>query len=342
MEIENIKSEVSKSNPFFFEALLLQNVNRILDKKLKQSVDVKMQDIIQKLKKVKYYQMVIKEDTISYNDSDQKEIMCNLCQHKYKSYLELTLHWLYTHREINFKITFHNMINECFILHVECKKKVFSANEKDIGEIENFYIQIKKKEKLFDKIKRRFKKIFSEANVYPGKKKNKVRSRKILGDTDSDNIDEEKKPMEGYTSNNIREMLKGRVFFHTKHMFRKISEDSLLKESEDEIDDRDIRKAEEEAIDAFEDVDDLDKKFFKMWNNYIREEKLKYEKEKLVAFTLKGYGKFLNSFIKLNKEKIKANQLRNSLVMHLTTLHIYGMITKDDIVNVLLEYEKNI
>ena len=116
MEIENIKSVENARNALFFEPLMLKNLKNIFDKKFKQSKDLKMLDIIQKLKRVKHYRMILKEDTVKYNEPDQKEIKCNVCQKKYKGHLDLVLHWLYAHREINFKITFHRMINEYFIL----------------------------------------------------------------------------------------------------------------------------------------------------------------------------------------------------------------------------------
>jgi hypothetical protein len=52
---------------------------------------------------------------------------------------------------------------------------------------------------------------------------------------------------------------------------KQIGEDSLGEESELELDDKAIRESEEKAINDFEDVDETDKEFFKLWNAFIRD-----------------------------------------------------------------------
>lgn len=52
---------------------------------------------------------------------------------------------------------------------------------------------------------------------------------------------------------------------------KQIGEDSLDEESELELDDKAIKESEEKAINDFEDVDETDKEFFKLWNGYIRD-----------------------------------------------------------------------
>jgi hypothetical protein len=52
-------------------------------------------------------------------------------------------------------------------------------------------------------------------------------------------------------------------------------------ESELDIDDIAVKEIEERTIDDFEDVDEKDKRIFKMWNYFIREHKRSQNKENM-------------------------------------------------------------
>ena len=323
-------------SPLFYESVLRKNVLSLLKTHMKKRKDDKAFWFIAKLKKIsalnlKFYMENRKDE---YN-IEQTDFSCFICQKALNDPLNLIVHWLFGHRQYFFKFFMVETIDKTFVLEGLIQKKIHQIKKKDSTR-EGFEHFQGNKYELYEKIKKRFQKIFSKETIAWGSKK-KLIHRPVFIDEDSDT--EEEKPSFG--QDDIKQQLKGRIFYHTKQMFRKVSEDSLFKESEEEISDTDIIQAEEEAIDAYDDIEDEDKKFFKLWNKYIHEQNdIRNDRKNMIAFTSSEYVQFVVNFIKKNKVIIQKDNLRNSLVMHLTTLHIYGLLTKDEIVRTLLEYEK--
>jgi len=335
-EEENFKRSIPLSD-VYRESALRKNIESILRTVSKKRRDDKVQTFLGKLRlvtelKFKAYVEDLKHEfNIEQKDLDFE---CFLCHDKHKDFTNLLIHWIYHHRQFLFKLYLTETIDKTYIVEGHVQKKFNHIKKKNTQEKHSEYF-LQNAEGLYDKIKRRLQKTFAK-EVIAWNCRKKLNHKPIFADDDSD--EEEEKP--SYTQEDIKQQLKGRTFYHTKQMFRKVSEDSLFKESEEEISDSDIIQAEEEAIDAYDDIEDEDKKFFKLWNRYVHEQDdIRNDKKNMIAFTSNDYIQFVVNFVRKNQAIIQKENLRNSLVMHLTTLHIYGLLTKDEIIRALLEYE---
>jgi len=319
----------------YHESALRKNIESILKTLAKKRRDDKILNFLTKLKLVSAIKLkVYPEDLKQEFTYDQTDFECPLCYDKHKDFTNLLIHWIYHHRQFLFKLYLTETIHKTYMVEGLIQRKLNQIKKKNSQEKHSEYF-LPNAEGLYDKVKRRLQKTFAK-EVIAWNCRKKLNHRPIFADEDSD--EEEEKPT--YTQEDIKQQLKGRTFYHTKQMFRKVSEDSLFKESEEEISDSDIIQAEEEAIDAYDDIEDEDKKFFKLWNRYVHEQDdIRNDKKSMVAFTTSDYIQFVVTFIRKNQATIQKENLRNSLVMHLTTLHIYGLLTKDEIVRALLEYE---
>ena len=331
------EDESFKTSDLYHESALRKNIESILRTVSKKKRDDKIQVFLGKLKLVTemrfkaYVEDLKHEFNIDQKDSDFE---CFLCHVKHKDFTNLLIHWIYHHRQFLFKLYLTETIDKTYIVEGHVQKKFHQIKKKNAQEKHSEYF-FQNTDGLYDKIKRRLQKTFAK-EVIAWNCRRKMNHKPIFADEDSD--EEEEKP--SYTQEDIKQQLKGRTFYHTKQMFRKVSEDALFKESEEEISDSDIIQAEEEAIDAYDDIEDEDKKFFKLWNRYVHEQDdIRNDKKNMVAFTTSDYIQFVVQFVKKYGKDIKTGNLRNSLVMHLTTLHIYGLLTKDEIIRALLEYE---
>lgn len=171
-----------------------------------------------------------------------------------------------------------------------------------------------------------------------------MKNHSIMYLSDSEEEEEKKKklPFE-LSKEEIKKKLEGRTFYHSNSIMEPIKNDSIFEESELDIDDKPIRDAEEKAINEFEDIDETDKEFFKLWNNYMRD--LKKPKKKtdelknirFVTTTKNDFKPILSDFV--IKYKATLTRLRYNFVMHLLTFQIYGLINGNDILQLLLELD---
>lgn len=171
-----------------------------------------------------------------------------------------------------------------------------------------------------------------------------MKNHSIMYLSDSEEEEEKKKKLPFVLSKEeIKKKLEGRTFYHSNNIMEPIKNDSIFEESELDIDDKPIRDAEEKAINEFEDIDETDKEFFKLWNNYMRD--LKKPKKKtdelknirFVTTTKKDFKPILSDFV--IKYKATLTRLRYNFVMHLLTFQIYGLINGNDILQLLLELD---
>ena len=100
-----------------------------------------------------------------------------------------------------------------------------------------------------------------------------------------------------------------------------------------ELDEDDLREQQESQIDQYTDVSVEDKKFFKIWNNFIKD-------KDICQIFMKSY---LEEFIDKNFEIIIKNKLKENLIIHLICLFDYGQINKSSFIELfdkVLEKEK--
>ena len=126
----------------------------------------------------------------------------------------------------------------------------------------------------------------------------------------------------------LKHLINKGKFFHS-HDLSKIEIDSYFEESEIDIDESPIRELEEQAINDYEDVEKTDKKFFCLWNKFVREAEKKRKKENNIKFkngsdlleTLcyKNYHEFVEKFV-IEKKEILKEELRYNFILHLRTL----------------------
>ena len=102
-----------------------------------------------------------------------------------------------------------------------------------------------------------------------------------------------------------------------------------------ELDEDDLREQQEGQIDQYTDVSFEDKKFFKIWNNFIKD-------KDICQIYMKGY---LEEFLDKNCELIIKSNLKENLIIHLICLFDYGQIDKvifTELFDKVLEKEKEI
>ena len=100
-----------------------------------------------------------------------------------------------------------------------------------------------------------------------------------------------------------------------------------------ELDEDDLREQQEGQIDQYTDVSFEDKKFFKIWNNFIKD-------KDICQIYMKGY---LEEFLDKNCELIIKSNLKENLIIHLICLFDYGQINKSSFIELfdkVLEKEK--
>ena len=100
-----------------------------------------------------------------------------------------------------------------------------------------------------------------------------------------------------------------------------------------ELDEDDLREQQEGQIDQYTDVSFEDKKFFKIWNNFIKD-------KDICQIYMKGY---LEEFLDKNCELIIKCNLKENLIIHLICLFDYGQINKCSFIELfdkVLEKEK--
>ena len=102
-----------------------------------------------------------------------------------------------------------------------------------------------------------------------------------------------------------------------------------------ELDENDLQEQQEGQIDQYTDVSLEDKKFFKIWNNFIKD-------KDICQIYMKSY---LEEFLDKNCEMIIKEHLKENLIIHLICLFDYGQIDKvifTELFDKVLEKEKEI
>ena len=133
--------------------------------------------------------------------------------------------------------------------------------------------------------------------------------------------------------------LRGKTFYHTHKMYQPVNDDSLSDISSQDADDEHVVEAENEAIDSFEYLDDGNKMFFKLWNEFYNQMH-KLKNKEMAVNPEEEQVLNIKKFLKEKREQLRKHNLRKNFVMHLTTLNIYALIDKDEILQCLLEYDK--
>ena len=270
---------------------------------------------------------------------------CPFCEKKFEKASFSIYHLIFLHRtaRFEFKIEQSALNPATFTLMISGKNKPKGNFAKKNSA---FFYRNKPNKKLkmmrYDVkllVQNTLKKGFCEEIDWRKKPKNH-NSLMFLSDSEEENV---KNVDFSLSRDEIKRKLEGKIFYHSGNIMETIENESLFEESELEIDDKPIRESEEKAINDFEDIDETDKEFFKLWNNFVRDfEKPKKKIEdfrnlRLVAFCKRDYKAFLSEFV--GKNKAILTKLRYNFVMHLVTFQIYGLINGNDILQLLLELD---
>lgn len=277
---------------------------------------------------------------------------CPLCSKQFSKTSLTILHMIFVHRNIKFEFKLEQKDSYYHILKIKGIRKELAFIKETKDNSGFFYCgkqrnnnnrtkQIRYHIKLL--VQNTIKKVFIAENTLV--KQPKVNnSIMFLSDSDEEDRKKSKEIINKKLSNEeIKKKLEGKVFYHSKNIMEPIKDDSLFEESELDIDDRPIRESEEKAINDFEDIDETDKEFFKLWNNFVRDfnkPKKKIDdikKARLVAFNKRDNKPLLSEFV--TKNKVVLEKLRYNFVMHLITFQIYGLINGNDILQLLLELD---
>ena len=266
---------------------------------------------------------------------------CPFCKKTFLNATFTVYHLLFIHRGDDFEFKLEPCSSSQYILNIKGKKK----EKRAVGKIAFQHLA---KPKTVTKgmryevklnVQNTLKKRFMEE--MDGRKKPKTNyPMMFMSDSEEET---EKKTSKSLSKDEIKRKLEGKIFYHSNNIMEPIKDDSLFEESELDIDDKPIRESEEKAINDFEDIDETDKEFFKLWNNFVRDfNKPKKRTEdiknqKLVAFSKRDYKMLLSEFV--NKNKGILGKLRYNFVMHLVTFQIYGLINGNDILQLLLELD---
>ena len=136
----------------------------------------------------------------------------------------------------------------------------------------------------------------------------------------------------------LKNISKKKDFYHSKNCFAKINDKSLLVESEDEDENERILEMQSAALNDFEDIDNTDILYFKLWNKFI----FKYYNSKTLNFKIfedSQKVKLLFEFISLNKGHLI--DLENNFFMHLTSLLDAQWINCNDFLLIMNELSFN-
>lgn len=267
---------------------------------------------------------------------------CPFCPKSFTKACYVVYHLLFIHKNLSFTFKLKPIDNNRFGL-------VIQAERKKKHEISNFAFIYRCKPKRNTKgmryelklsVQNILKKAFSEENE--GKKKS--RTGFVMNFMSDSEDEKQKKDLNSLSKEEIKRKLEGKTFYHSNNIMQPIKDDSLFEESELDIDDKPIRESEEKAIGDFEDIDETDKEFFKLWNNFVRDFNAPKKRNedirnlRLVAFCKRDYKMMLSEFVNKNKEIL--GKLRYNFVMHLVTFQIYGLINGNDILQLLLELDE--
>lgn len=151
-------------------------------------------------------------------------------------------------------------------------------------------------------------------------------------------------------------------FFHSGPAFLRFEQDSVFEESEDEVYDAPIQTIEGKTLDEYLDLNEQEKKFFKMWNNFFREfEKAQKKKTKEAAYAFVenmrmglrkpedfkevkeigcqnlDYVEICKAFIDQNIGELKS--MRENFALHINTLFIFKLMDSNGMFELLCYYE---
>lgn len=142
---------------------------------------------------------------------------------------------------------------------------------------------------------------------------------------------------------------KKKNFFHSKPMMVPFDDQSVFEESEDELENEELRILEEDAIDEYLDIHDSDKACFKAWNNFIWEHEKetirKMRESSLKASFEESKCKFqpLN-LVELSSKFISENMgtlgnKRDTLLVMLSTLFINNKIPQNSLTDLMNAFD---
>ena len=133
----------------------------------------------------------------------------------------------------------------------------------------------------------------------------------------------------------MNEKLKNKAFFHSKNCFDKIDEKDLLNESEDEITNEYLSQKDLNSIGDFENVDEDDIEFFKLWNDFILNQS---KNTKIFSFVSEIKISLLMRFVRENKIILR-KKLKNNFYMLLTMFQEENYINSNDIILLMIELD---
>lgn len=351
----NPSPKKSHSYPYLSRNLV-KVVKKCITQRL-QSSKKSEQDLIELTSKVKKSKVLKLHQTISdqkYSSSHQT-FYCVLCRTDYgKQKLEYFIHLLFFHREYGISVKLHQIIswdkgdNSTYLAEVECTPRNFRPKSKKMLSDEQTTTQTdcycrfffkKAPYSRYIRIKHAFQKAFSLELTDNSIKKRVLESRLSYQSYGESETDEEYGDTI-YSKEEIVNLLKDRTFFHSYNTFKKIQPNELFVESEDEIEDNHAEDIRNEALDDFLDISKPCIEFYKMWNNFVKNEKRRCQRNKEVYFCRADYKKHLVRFLDERKSAILANSLRYPFVMHLFTLQTYNFIDADCILEILSILDK--
>jgi hypothetical protein len=318
----------------------------LLERNIRQQIllashtfEPQIKTILQKLESISSINLKISTD---FNRDFQALFRCPICKKNYLKASFAVFHLVFIHRNFSFEFKLEQSHGNQYVLFIKGKTKekralnnlafVYRCKSKKLIKGMRYEVKLS--------VQNTLKKGFSEEIDWRKKPKTNT-SMMFMSDSDEE---KEKKASKSLSREEIKRKLEGKMFYHSNNIMEPIKDDSLFEESELEIDDKPIRESEEKAINDFEDIDETDKEFFKLWNNFVRDfNKPKKRTEdiknlRLVAFCKRDYKLLLSDFVTTNKAIL--GKLRYNFVMHLVTFQIYGLINGNDILQLLLELDE--
>ena len=329
----------ANSQPAIYSKTPLLLERNIRQQLLIGSFEPQIKSILKKLDSISSITLQLKDFSKEYPAVFQ----CPFCDKTFQKANFVIYHLIFVHRNMRFELKLEKIDPNIpyYILSIVGKKKVFRSTA-----LSSFFYRCKPNKSVKGMridvkllVQNSLKKAFCEEVDW--RKRPKINnSLMFLSDSDDE---KEKKVSNQLSREEIKRKLEGKIFYHSSNIMEPIEDNSLFEESELDIDDKPIRESEEKAINDFEDIDETDKEFFKLWNNFVRDfNKPKkpgddFKNTRLVAFCKRDYKAFLSEFVM--KNKIILSKLRYNFVMHLVTFQIYGLINGNDILQLLLELD---
>ena len=194
------------------------------------------------------------------------------------------------------------------------------------------------KDSVYIRTKRQFVKVFTEElDENLRKRILELRANKFsYGDSETE--DDSGDPI--YTRLEIKDMLREKTLFHSNNPYKRLKPEELFVESEEEIDNSHAKKLQNEVLEEYLDISPSCIGLFKLWNDFVREEKYRCQQKREVYLCRANYKKHLNRFLDQHKGVLRTHDLRYPFLMHLLTLQTYSFISPEDVLELIGSYDQ--